>query len=143
MWQVKPTGWRPWDDFNYSTLARLLKTELEAEFTGSPAAKPLDMTRTVFNERSLDGYIRGGIIEVVNEALHSVRGKKANHIGDGARLVANNKNNDKKDRVKGAGSPTEKPKAESHLRPDWSMIPYASPKTKVGKYFTEFDGWRY
>ncbi|KAK8102518.1 hypothetical protein PG984_015664 [Apiospora sp. TS-2023a] len=127
-WRVEPTGWRPWDDFNYSTLKRIFRKELETKFIGSQAAEPLDMTRTIFNERSLDGYIHPRIIEVVNDAIRSVQGEEPNHIGDGARLVANNKGKDKKDMRKDSES-----KANSHLRPDWSMIPYASPEKGLSK----------
>ncbi|KAK7973139.1 hypothetical protein PG988_007273 [Apiospora saccharicola] len=131
-WTVKPTGWRPWEDFNYSTLKRIFREELETNFIGSQATEPLDMTRTVFNERSLEGYIHLRIIEVVNDAIRSVQKKEPNHIGDGARLVPNNEDKDKKVKVKDAGPTAEKSKFESHLRPNWSMVPYASADKGLG-----------
>ncbi|RWA03009.1 hypothetical protein EKO27_g12096, partial [Xylaria grammica] len=62
-------GWTRWADFDHATLTQIFEAELASPYAGGKAATPLPKDRVLYNERSLEDFLRIYLAPVVNSAL--------------------------------------------------------------------------
>ncbi|KAJ2898884.1 hypothetical protein MKZ38_003604 [Zalerion maritima] len=105
-------NWQPWPDFDYGTLTRIFRRELDEEYRGEPEPRPLNNDLRICNEETLEDVLRRFISPIVNYALNWQLGSP--HYGRGSRC--------------GPG-----------YRPDWSVIS-ASCLDEYGRYANVLPG---
>lgn len=55
--QVNPSDWQPWADFDYATLTRIFRRELNQEYRGEREPRPLFNDLRIHNEESLEDLL--------------------------------------------------------------------------------------
>jgi hypothetical protein len=94
---VSPSDWQPWADFDYATLTRIFRRELNQEYRGEREPRPLYNDLRIYNEESFEDLLRRFVTPVVNYALEEQAGSC--HYGRGTRCTN-----------------------EDLYKPDWSLV---------------------
>lgn len=83
---IHPLNWRPWRGFDYTTLAKIFRKDLERDYRGSAMHEPLPQDLRIVNEETLDDLLRRFEIPTVNYCLSGRSGDS--HFGRGSRCMA-------------------------------------------------------
>ncbi|RSM14359.1 hypothetical protein CEP52_001372 [Fusarium oligoseptatum] len=88
-------NWQPWRGFDYATLTKVFRKDLDREYRGSAMHEPLPQDLRIFNEDTLDDVLRRFEIPAINYCLNGRDGDS--HFGRGSRCKA-------------------------YYKPDWSVV---------------------
>lgn len=81
--EIRPENWNAWKDFNYATLTRIYREQLDSRYVGSPRLRALVEDLEINNEETLHDALIKFVIPVVNYALEDQN--PSAYLGRGSR----------------------------------------------------------